>query len=522
MLGKRSRTFFGISLATLIVAILLAVWGFPKIISKQVQKNVQLDNSSMMYEKWRVLPMPLKFKIYVFNVTNVEDINAGKKPKLEEIGPFVYNEYRERKILGYGDNDTIRYMLKKTFIFDAEESAPHSQDEMITIINFSYMAALLTVSDMMPALVPTMNMGFQEMYSYMGLNDAFMTVKVRDFLFDGIFLNCKGNHSSLGLICSQIATSNIPTMRRDENGNGFYFSMFNHLNKTESGPYDMVRGIDNINELGHIVAYKDQNFMQNWGSGPYCGQLNGSDSSIFPPIDEKNVPAKLYTFQPDICRSIFIDLVGKTSIFNMSAYHYELQEPTFASKSANPDNKCFCKKNWSANHDGCLLMGVLNLMPCQQAPAIISLPHYYLASEELLEFFNGGIKPDKTKHNTYIYLEPTTGAVLKGVQRMQFNVELRQMNIPQLEKVRTGLFPIMWLEEIAEVPPSIQDELRQSLNLIGYANVARWTILVIAIIAVAVSTVMVARATMPGWSGRNSVSFILRPTNVNGIDPNKG
>lgn len=53
-------------------------------------------------------------------------------------------------------------------------------------------------------------------------------------------------------------------------------------------------------------------------------------------------------------------------------------------------------------------MGILNLMPCQDAPAIASLPHFYLASEELLEYFDGGVSPDKEKHNTFVYLEPVS------------------------------------------------------------------------------------------------------------------
>lgn len=44
----------------------------------------------MMFEKWRKLPMPLNFKVHVFNVTNVDDIMAGKKPIVQEVGPFVY------------------------------------------------------------------------------------------------------------------------------------------------------------------------------------------------------------------------------------------------------------------------------------------------------------------------------------------------------------------------------------------------------------------------------------------------
>nr|WLL73948.1 sensory neuron membrane protein [Leucinodes orbonalis] len=105
-------------------------------------QNVQIDNSSAMFEKWRKLPMPLIFKIYVFNVTNPEDINTGARPKLQEIGPYVYKEYRERTVLGYGENDTVKYMLKKTFEFDQEATGALREDDVLTVINFSYMVCL--------------------------------------------------------------------------------------------------------------------------------------------------------------------------------------------------------------------------------------------------------------------------------------------------------------------------------------------------------------------------------------------
>ncbi|KAG7305165.1 Sensory neuron membrane protein 2 [Plutella xylostella] len=521
MLGKHLRLGFAISLVVLVVAILMAAWGFPKIVQTQIKKNIQLADGSLMFDKWKKLPMPLTFKVYVFNVTNPDAVDSGERPRLQEVGPFVYKEYREKTILGYGENDTIKYTLKKTFIFDQEASGSLTEDDVLTVLNFSYMGALLSVFEIMPGLIPMINQALGVMFE--NLTDPFLRVKARDLFFDGIYLNCVGESSALGIVCGKIRADAPPTMRPSEDGNGFYFSMFSHMNLSEAGPFEMVRGTEDVSQLGHIVSYKDKTSMNTWGD-KYCGQLNGSDSSIFPPIDRSRVPERLYTFEPDICRSLYASLVGETTHFNMSAFYYEIHESALAAKSANRDNKCFCRRNWSANHDGCLLMGLLNLMPCQGAPVIASLPHFYLASEELLEFFDGGVKPDKEKHNTYVYLDPVTGVILEGVRRLQFNLELRNMKgVPQLENVPTGLFPLLWIEEGAILPPSVIDELQHSHTLLSYVEAVRWIVLGIAILAfLGLAIAVIRTGNIPIFPKQaNSVSFILRPGSFNPTDAHK-
>ncbi|XP_047989677.1 sensory neuron membrane protein 2-like [Leguminivora glycinivorella] len=508
MIGKQSRLFFLISLCGLMLAILLATWGIPKIVRSQIQKNVQIDPSSQMFDKWRKLPMPLTFKVYVFNVTNAEEISSGAKPELEEIGPYVYQQYRERLNLSYGENDTVEYMLKKTFVFDQKATGSLSEDDEVTVINFTYGKALLQVQELMPGLVGMINGALEEMFT--NLTDPFLRVKVKDLFFDGIHLNCVGENSALGLVCGKLKSEKPPTMRPSEDGNGFYFSMFSHMNLTQTGPYQMIRGTKDLQELGHIVSYKGKKQMNKW-KDPYCNQLNGSDASVFPPV-EGAPPQRLYTFEPEVCRSLYANLVGPDTLFDMKAIYYEIGEDALAAKTANRDNKCFCRKNWSANHDGCLLMGVLNLEPCQNAPALATLPHFYLASEELLEYFAGGVNPDKEKHNTYVYLDPITGVVLKGVRRLQFNIELRQIKgIPQLENVRTGVFPLLWIDEGAELPPEIQQELKQSHTLLGYVEMGRWIMLSIAILVLLASLFKLARSGALPMCGQhtNSVSFVL-------------
>jgi scavenger receptor class B protein 1 len=39
---------------------------------------------------WSKIPFALEFRIYLFNVTNPDEIKAGQKPILKEVGPFFF------------------------------------------------------------------------------------------------------------------------------------------------------------------------------------------------------------------------------------------------------------------------------------------------------------------------------------------------------------------------------------------------------------------------------------------------
>ena len=59
-------------------------------ISFSIFKSINLKPGSESRQLWQQLPFPLIFKIYVFNVSNPEEVEAGGKPKLEEVGPLVF------------------------------------------------------------------------------------------------------------------------------------------------------------------------------------------------------------------------------------------------------------------------------------------------------------------------------------------------------------------------------------------------------------------------------------------------
>lgn len=43
-----------------------------------------------MRDMYDYLPFPLIFKVYLFHVDNPDEVQAGGKPHLRELGPYVF------------------------------------------------------------------------------------------------------------------------------------------------------------------------------------------------------------------------------------------------------------------------------------------------------------------------------------------------------------------------------------------------------------------------------------------------
>lgn len=56
-----------------------------------ISKNMELRNGSLSFNFWQKPGVARFTKIYIFNVTNPDEfLQLGVKPKLQEVGPFVY------------------------------------------------------------------------------------------------------------------------------------------------------------------------------------------------------------------------------------------------------------------------------------------------------------------------------------------------------------------------------------------------------------------------------------------------
>lgn len=116
-----------------------------------------IEEGTEQFERWVDIPQPLHFKVYIFNVTNPDEVLEGAIPKVEEIGPYIYRwdpyqykssvsnrltnrfsfrQYRHKDVTHISsDKKFIEYRTIQTFFFDKEASAPLTENDELVVVN---------------------------------------------------------------------------------------------------------------------------------------------------------------------------------------------------------------------------------------------------------------------------------------------------------------------------------------------------------------------------------------------------
>lgn len=408
------------SICTVVLGIILS---FVPWLDYIIFRELRLWNGSISYSYWQKPGVNRLTKVYIFNVTNPQGfIENGEKPKLVEVGPFVYREDMEKVNIKFHDNDTVTYQHNKILRFVPELSIDKNLKlvvpniPLLTVTSFSHHMSGFLFNVLVSVLAatykdrakPFVDVTAEELV--FGYNDPLVT------LAHYFYPKGKRPNSQMGLLLARNGT-------------------LDEVSTIYTGHKTMERFgyLDKVNGLDHIPHWKDKP----------CNNLRASEGSFFPPRSvTKEDMVNIY--DKDLCRIMPLQYRKDVYKDGIQAGLYTPPDSTLECADKNPDNKCYCEGQ------ACPPRGLQNISPCQyNAPVYLSYPHFYDADPSLLTQFEG-LKPDKEKHESYFLIQPKVGVPLEGFVRVQLNMKVDKapsVYVNNINKFPDIIFPVMWLEE---------------------------------------------------------------------------
>ncbi|XP_040272159.1 scavenger receptor class B member 1 isoform X2 [Bufo bufo] len=413
--GTKAPIILGVVGLLLVALGALLIFLVPVIMKQQVEKNVRIDPSSgFAYEMWRDLPVPFFMSIYVFEVMNPKEITLGEKPRVEERGPYVYRERKQKTNITFNENGTVSFVETRSFQFDREKSAG-SEDDYVLVPNLIVMISSLMTKDMSYAVRFMLNAAFL-VYN----QEPFMNRTVKEVLwgYSDPFLD----------FVNTIVPNALPFKGK--------FGLFADFNNSNTGVFTVNTGVEDISKVQMLDTWNGLREVAYWHS-EQANMLNGTAGQMWPPFRTPSQPLEFYS--PDACRTMKLVYEKEESFRGIPTYRYTAPNYLFANGSDYPPNEGFCP---------CVASGVMNVSSCRfNAPLFLSFPHFYNADPGFVEAVDG-LHPSEKLHSLFLDLHPLTGIPMNCSIKMQLSLlTMGVSGITQIGNIKPVIFPILWFSE---------------------------------------------------------------------------
>uniref|UniRef100_A0A3Q1EBT4 Scavenger receptor class B, member 2c n=1 Tax=Acanthochromis polyacanthus TaxID=80966 RepID=A0A3Q1EBT4_9TELE len=450
---------------------------FRTIMHNRLKKEIVLVEGSRVFESWKTPPPPVYMEYFFFNVTNVKEFLNGAKPEVRQVGPYAYREYRYKdNVSMVEDGKMVSGYNTKSFVFLRERSVGDPTVDNITTVNIPAWAVMNKVKDsyfkatMMSVWMTSVG------------SDPFTTRTVDELLW--------GYEDPL---LSRLARTQ-PDLEK-------IFGLMYKKNGSNDGEFVYHTGQENYLDYGRVVTWQGQSQLTFWTSNQ-SNSINGSDGSAFHPLLEKN--ERLYIFTPDLCRSIYMEFEKDVEVKGIPAYRFTPPRSVLASKEENPANEGFC-----VSPKECLGTGLLKVSPCRKgAPVVASFPHFYLAESKFVNAI-GGMSPERTHHQTFLDLNPTTGVIVRASKRAQINVLLSRIGgMPRTRHLNDTIFPVMFINESVVIDDASAARVQKLLLIVTLVSNFPLFIVGLGGIMLVVFIILLIRARKQKTSTEDDTSYV--------------
>lgn len=422
----------GVLLVILGIGILVAS---PHIVTVVKKTSLSLAPDSKVFHIWRKNQVPNYLEIYLLNWTNPLDIHnsSAPKPRFEQVGPFRFQETKEKFNITWNANGTVSYRQIKRWHFD-EKTSCCSLSENVTTINTIYVATISKAREWSFFAKRTMDVGLS-----IAPHQLHVTKNVSELLFIGYPDPILEIGKTLPFL------SSLPPIERF----GLYYGK-----NDSSKPDGLINMSLNPENYGEVVNWNTR--PNTLFAPPECSQVRGSAGELYPPGPRAR-GGRINVFSTDMCRHIPLEYEGDVEVHGITGYKYTLGDRMLDNGTLFKENSCFCNGE-------CLPSGAVNVSACRHgSPSFVSLPHFNRGDPYYTSAVDG-LNPDKEKHDFYVILEPNTGLVLSVAIRIQMNLLLKPVShVTLMEDIPPVLvYPVSWFEQKI----TITEDVATQLNLL--------------------------------------------------------
>ncbi|XP_059219774.1 scavenger receptor class B member 1 [Stomoxys calcitrans] len=425
-----------------------------------VDWQLTLKPGTLLYHLWRAPPLELFISVYVFNVTNLDAFVQGidTKLKVEEVGPYVYQEMLTNQNVTFNANDTVTFRPVRQVKFRSDKSIGDPMKDMIIAPNIPYMGATAAAS----TLSTIAALGVSALTRQIG-SKAMLHMSVHEYLW--------GYEDHLVSLASRFVPSFINFERF-----GILERIFNEgenmvtmklPSKNKKEPQQGATGEETELPDYALDTWNGGKTIKFWtkrgANITNCNGIRGAyDVTLFPRSIKKGQTFRFY--RKAFCRTLPMTFTTTGKIDGIDAYHFELDDKAFDSNWTDVNSSCFC------TNKKCLKKGLASITPCYyNIPLAISFPHFLNADPSLLEPIEG-LSPNKEKHGSNFALQPQLGIPMRAIMRFQVNLMVDDIKFSRdMTRFRNKVLPLVWLEiAVHDLTPGLKFLTKSIFNICPY------------------------------------------------------
>ncbi|KAJ8706358.1 hypothetical protein PYW08_010984 [Mythimna loreyi] len=404
------------------------------------KQKAMLTDGGEIFEMWRKPEVELYTKVFLFNVTNAEEYMAGKddKIKVKEVGPYVYKESLEHKVMKFNDNATLTAIPKHPLSWVEELSEGNQENDTLYLPHI----ALLSIANVVSQ---------KDMFTRFGLNNLISLTNSQPLA------KMTAKEFMMGY------ESKLMTLGNTFLPGWIYFDKLGLIDRAYDfeGDYETIfTGTDDVRNSGLIDTYRGSTDLPHW-EGKHCSNVQyASDGTKFRGGVTRNESILFY--RKSLCRAAPLIPVDEGEKSGLKGYKYTFPENMMDNGKYIEDNKCFCR------HGNCLPPGLIDVTDCYYGfPIALSYPHFW-KGDAILSSKVEGLTPNKEQHETAFWIEPQSGLPLDVSSKFQINLALGDISsIKNAERFANMHLPLLWFDiRMYTLPPSLKERFNLYLNIL--------------------------------------------------------